>query len=293
MSFRKYLLVFVFLLLISFSFAQPKLSDEAKLYAQQILAANESIAKLQENNFSYVRYQDTLTLAQTFYSDQLTNEFNNVSADYSAVQQKLKELQEIESSAFLVSDELKALELTINQTPEINLSKVLEKYDLAKQAFVSERYEESLDLIDETYEEISTQEAAVTRVKALYDIASRSIGNYFRMYWWQITMVFLSFILFFIISYIPFMTFLTNEKIKKLELRSKSIYHLISESQRDYFEKKHLSESTYRIRMKKYSELLRDINRQIPLLREELILRKRMFFSLTKKERGKKYGKEN
>ncbi len=36
-----------------------------------------------------------------------------------------------------------------------------------------------------------------------------------------------------------------------------------------------MPESTYRIRVRKFSEMIRDINRQLPLLREELAKRKK------------------
>jgi len=58
-----------------------------------------------------------------------------------------------------------------------------------------------------------------------------------------------------------------------LEIRKDSIRNLTAKTQQDYFEKQDLSEITYKTRITKYAELIRDINRQIPLLNEKLELK--------------------
>ena len=63
---------------------------------------------------------------------------------------------------------------------------------------------------------------------------------------------------------------LIKGKIRKLELRKKTIKTLISNTQKDYFERGNLSEGNYNIRTKKFGELILDIERQLPLLNEGL-----------------------
>jgi hypothetical protein len=48
------------------------------------------------------------------------------------------------------------------------------------------------------------------------------------------------------------------------------LQELIARTQRDYFEKGNIGEDTYNIRINRFGEMIRDINRQVPLIREQL-----------------------
>jgi hypothetical protein len=72
----------------------------------------------------------------------------------------------------------------------------------------------------------------------------------------------------------------TKGKINHLNKEKEVVYNLIKELQKDYFEKQKIAENSYKIKIKKYGEIIRDINRQIPLLQAELEKKKR---SLRKK----------
>lgn len=72
-----------------------------------------------------------------------------------------------------------------------------------------------------------------------------------------------------------------------LEREVKVLESLIREAQTGYFETGTLSEASYRVRLKKFSELTRDINRTLPLLREELVKRKGGNVGKTFEERTK------
>lgn len=62
-----------------------------------------------------------------------------------------------------------------------------------------------------------------------------------------------------------------ERKIQNLEMRKKTLKGLIMKTQGDYFNSGNMSESAYEIRTKKFAEIVRDIDRQIPLLQEELV----------------------
>jgi hypothetical protein len=59
-------------------------------------------------------------------------------------------------------------------------------------------------------------------------------------------------------------------RLDRLRAEQEVIRSLIAKSQKDYFEKGKLSEATYHARIEKYSEMIRDLERQIPLINEEL-----------------------
>jgi len=66
---------------------------------------------------------------------------------------------------------------------------------------------------------------------------------------------------------------LIRRKIAFSERRKVAIRNLIAKIQKEYFGQGKVGSKNYHIRMKKYGELIRDINRQIPLLREQLIIK--------------------
>lgn len=53
-------------------------------------------------------------------------------------------------------------------------------------------------------------------------------------------------------------------------VQKKAITGLIKEIQNNYFKSKKISESEYRIKLKKFKELIRDIDRRVMLLKEEI-----------------------
>jgi hypothetical protein len=65
---------------------------------------------------------------------------------------------------------------------------------------------------------------------------------------------------------------LVKRKIDDLSARKESLRRMIMKTQKDYFEGGSISESLYTIRTKSFAEMIRDIDRQIPLLQEKLFL---------------------
>ena len=60
-------------------------------------------------------------------------------------------------------------------------------------------------------------------------------------------------------------------KLKNLLRQKNTLNLLIKKLQYGYFEKKDISESEFGIKLEKFKEMIRDINRQIPLLKEQMI----------------------
>ena len=67
-------------------------------------------------------------------------------------------------------------------------------------------------------------------------------------------------------------------KFSNLHTRKKVINNLLKNTQKDYFKTRKMSEADYKIRIKKFKELIRDIDRQIMVLKEDL-------FKLNKKNK--------
>ncbi|MCB9359326.1 hypothetical protein H6503_05315 [Candidatus Woesearchaeota archaeon] len=258
-------LLLCFVLVVVSAFA---ISDEAATLDQQIKDKNAEMLQLRDDGFAIVRYNDTLLLARQFYNAQLDIEKKNGTPNYDTVKSKLQEVSEIKSNAYLTRDELSTLELIINKSTAINKTILYDSYDEAFASYRAERYEESLEIIEDTYSKISELEAAETKLRALYDAYSRTFLNFLKKNIWNILITIAVLVILFLVFNKPIRIVIIDRQIQKLEVRAKSVNDLVAETQKEYFDQGSLNESTYHTRIKKYGELLRDIHRQIPLLRE-------------------------
>lgn len=266
-------IIILIIALLAFSvFSFSDLANEMKI---KIALAEENALSLQNEGLQTVRYNDTLLLAKEYYKAAVEAEQNGQEQDYQSVKDKLNELSEIKSNAFKTLDELHALRLTIDQNNDINLTSVEEIYSRAEEELKNERYEKSLELIDSDYQKISELKALDTKLKAFYSATSKTIGYFFKTWWKEIIYAVLGTFLFLLITYRQISRSILKSKIKNLERRKESVRNLIAETQKLYFSKGSMSDTDYEIRTKKYAELIRDINRQIPLLKEELALKQR------------------
>jgi len=64
-------------------------------------------------------------------------------------------------------------------------------------------------------------------------------------------------------------------KFNHLMTQKKALNTLIQNIQKSYFKTKKLSKTEYTIKLKKFKELIRDIDRQIMVLKEEMFKTKR------------------
>ena len=129
---KRYLLLF-FLLLVPTVFA---LSEQALLINQSIQNAREGMQELKEQNFTTIRYNDTLGVAIQLFEAQLLLENSTGNADYSFVKEKLNELELIKKNAFESFDQLEALELTLNQIEGVDITTAQACYQHATAAFI-------------------------------------------------------------------------------------------------------------------------------------------------------------
>lgn len=250
----------------------------------QINETEGKMYEMQKDGLPTTRYNDTLLLTKDLYRAQIS--LKEDKRDYSNIEEKIKELQELKKNAYKTKDELHAFKVTINRTQGINKTPILQIYQEAKNEYESERYQRSLEKIDEGYEKISELESMQTKAKAFYDATSRTLTNFLKQRWKEISGTIVAIVVFIVLTHNKIAIWLTKRRIERLKTRRKSIKQLIAKSQKQYFEKGELSESTYRTRTDKYSELIRNINRQIPLLKEEIELRKKG--KIFKKKKPKK-----
>lgn len=263
----------IILILTSISFAEETLSDQAIEAGKELDIAYTGLQELIDDNFNTIRYNDILLAANQTYEAQLVLENKTGEADYSLIHEKTEELRQIKSNAYTALDEITTLEATIAQVENIDTTPILELYNQTKEAFDSERYQESIELVETTYNKISELEAIDTKLRAFSEAISKSITQIIKKWWWLIIIIIAGFITLFTLTYDKAIIYILKNKIKGLEIRKNSIKKLIARTQKEYFDKGTMNEMSYRTRTNKYAELIRDINRQIPLLNEKIYLR--------------------
>lgn len=256
------------------AFAQTTaISPQGKDAGNGIAAAEKDMEEMASGGLPVARYNDTLFLARQIYDTQLALESAGKKADYSFVMEKLRELAGIKQNAYAAMDELKALEMAIDKTTDINKTAVLDILEQAKTEFRAERYEQAIALVNKGYAKISEEEAFQTKVSAFYEAASRGIAGFLEEWWTVLLVIFVAISVTVYLAFNKIMRAILRRRIRMLEERKESVRKLIMQTQKDYFDKCKTGEETYHIRIKKYAEIIRDINRQIPLLREELAMR--------------------
>jgi hypothetical protein len=280
-----------FLILVFFLFIYPVLSisEEAIAINSTLNEVKLMIEEMKEANFSIQRVSDLYLEAEQLYKAQLALENAGGKPDYSLILNNIEEIKSLKEKAFLIADEIKVLELRIKES-YVNTSEVWIIYDEAVREFKDERYEKAEELIEKAYTKLSELESTVTRIQAFYESISKTLENFIKENLEKIVGGIVATIVLIIIFHNRIRVYRLNRKLKLLEIRKKVLRELIAKTQRDYFERGVIGEDTYKIRIKRFGELMRDINRQIPLIKEEIAKVKKV--DITKKYKKELEGKE-
>jgi len=262
-------------LLIFLSSVVSAASEDAMKANERMKSAELDMENMAALGLPVSRYNDTLTAAKLLYAAEYVLENSSGKpGDYSLAYRKINEMAELRQTEFRTADELEALKYAISEAKVSDKEAINAIYLEAKAEFESERYDESMALVSKAYDKISEMEAVDTKVKAVYEAASRGIFGFVKENKKEIISVLLIFCVAVAITYERFTIHLTKRKIADLERRGYTIKQLIGKTQKEYFEGEKMSEISYNIRIKKYGEMLREINREIPLLKESIINKK-------------------
>jgi hypothetical protein len=261
-------LIMIFILLLS----SPCfcLSEEGKLAESKLSQAQLTIERMQSENLSVQKPSDIYLEASQIYKAQIALENAKGDPDYSLITKRADEIDAISKQAFGLVDELSALKVRINES-SANTSLVMDLYAQALKEFKDERYDSSQNLINQGYQKLFEEESTQARVKAAYDAMSKTLESYLRENYQMISLSIISIAIIMIILRSRIRAYLLKRHLDHLNVRKDILQGLIAKSQGDYFEKGIIGEDTYKIRVAKFEELIRDINRQIPLAREQLV----------------------
>jgi len=267
----------LFLIFIQSSLAFSTTQSNESIQAKESLAqAEKGIFEMMEKNISIDRVNETYQEALQLYSAQFALEEKGSKANYKLIIEYASEIGSIKENALEANDKLKIfVETYQNAEKTTNLSEMQDDYNNILASFQDERFEDTPTLINQGYDRISEIQSSQTALNSFYLATSSTIKNFFRENWLRILII-LSLTLFFVLIFWNNLKKLRMRmKFNHLMTQKKALNTLIQNIQKSYFKTKKLSKTEYTIKLKKFKELIRDIDRQIMVLKEEMFKTKR------------------
>lgn len=275
-GFSSSFLLFSFLvsiLFVSFVSAadQVNLSTEDKAS----ICLNESkniVQQMINENLSIQRVNDSVSQAEVIYRAQIVLKSRGQKSDFSIVLSYCDSVSKVYNLALDSKDSLSTLLKFYNEsiTSEMNSSSIDVILNEINFEMQSERYEKVPPLIDKAYQEISDVRARSTTLNLFVDSTTRGIKSFILKNWKFIAIFLSTLIILWLVFRIPIKVKLLNYRLERLASRRDSIKKLIMRTQQDYFQTGKIADSDYKIRIANYAELVRDIDRQVPIIKEEL-----------------------
>jgi hypothetical protein len=269
------LFIFMSVLLLNGVFSIIVTSPASLLEKNASICLNESkiiMNDMVSQGFNVQRVNDTLKEATLIYNSQVILQSRKMNYDFSLVLNYCNEIKKIKSSSIEAKDQFDALVQFRNNTdlPSSSSVKLNGMIQEISDEIQNERYENVPEMVQKVYDEISAVRASSTFTTVLYQNTTKNLLIHFKKNWrWEVPLATIV-IIFLIIYRIRISKWIIFRKIERLKVRKKTIKELMMETQKSYFQYAKIPEGEYNIKTKKFAELIRDIDRQIPLLQEEL-----------------------
>ncbi len=238
---------------------------------QALEGANASMAKLKKAGLPSLRAQDSYMLGQQWFEGQAAIESAGGRPDYGFAAQQAAAVNSIVQGMFSANDELYALATRFNSTEQgVNLTIARQLQSQAGAELADGRSEEAVALVGKANDAISAAESDFSRSNTLLESARKNIEGFLQDNWQNILITSAAAIIVLAVFQRQIRRLIITARMKALASEKAVLEGMIKGVQRDYFEKGSMNELSYRIKTKKFSELIRNINRQVPLLKEEL-----------------------
>lgn len=281
---------FAFLVLLFSFYYVSAYTNESVLAKQALEKAEENVLDMYSKGIPIKRVNESLQEAIQLYLAQIALEEKNKLGNYKLIFEYASQISSIKEISIKASDELKVFtEFYKEAKIQNNLSEMEKDYEKIISSFNEERFEETLSLIEEGYKKISEIQSKQTTLNLFYKTTSQSIKRFLFENWKALTTFFVLAVILLIIFKRQIRSFLIKNKIKNLILQKEAINSLIKDLQVRYFKSKTISETEYKVKVERFKEMIRDINREIPLLREELFKLNRKIYSVGKSKKEKSF----
>ena len=269
------MIIIIFLFLISGSLAlNTPLSNESIRAKELLSQAQKDISEMVSKNISILRVNETYQEASQLYSAQMALEEKGSRAEYKLVIEYASKIGSVKKTALEANDELKVfMKNYANAEKQANLSAMNNDYNAIILSFNEERFEDTLTLIKKGYDRISEIQSSQTAVNAVYLATTRTVKDFFIQNRLKIVIIGSIVLFLMLVFWTTLIKLRMRIKLNNLIIQKKAINGLIKEMQESYFKRKKISETEYRIKLKNYEEYIRDIERQVMVLKEEMFKR--------------------
>jgi len=276
---KKIEFIFIFILLmlsfVSAVVVTEELTDE-ELSLKCLNESSEILQLMESSGVNINRPEDVRELIINSYDAQMILKERGRNTDFSYTLNNCEEIKNIGYLAFSTKDEILGLkEFYVETISEgSNTQEIDEFIKKIEIEYENERYERIEKLINSAYVLIIDFEARNRSINVFYNATKNNIKDFFVNNYKILILILLSLNLLFLIFRGSIKRFILNLKLNRLSLRRETIKELIKKTQKLYFSVGNISRIMYDIRLKKFSEIMRDIDRQMLNLEEELIRNK-------------------
>jgi len=247
-------------------------SNETTQARKDLIAAEICLEEISSASVPTSRANESFIEAQQLFESQYILEQNRKKPNYEISIQRSLEVCTIKDAAIKANDELIIFLQTYEEEQrKINLSEMDEIVNEITTSFTDERFEDTIKLIDEGYNSLSEIEATQTALNLFYQSTTATIGDFFKDNWIPIVTILTIILITTIIFWKTFIKARIHRKLRSLDIQKNTLNQLIKKLQIGYFKTKVISETEFSIKLKRFKEMIRDIDRQKPLLREDLL----------------------
>ncbi len=174
-----------------------------------------------------------------------------------------QEISFIRGQAYDILDYVVILEEEKALLKDVDVSSVDDAIEMVRLAVEEERYSEAVSEIELAEIELGSIRAEVRRVGGLANLSK----SFLEKHWWKILLV----ILILSLLYRPLAKMWRIEssknQINKMNLELETLNKLMKKAQSDCFKDKKISESTYKIKEKRYRRRINEIKHKLPVLK--------------------------
>jgi len=226
-----------------------------------------------------------------------------VPVDYKKVLEKTKAINERKKRSYEIIDYIRAAELRIEET-EVKLREELlssifrgsitgaavvdtgnlthmaedgldmtsasELLDKAKIEFKEERFEDTINLLNDVEPKINEIKAENTVAKTAYRAGKETTINFIKEYYIAIIAGLIIITSIFLLFYNRVMVRILKRKIHDMNVEEEVLMDLIKKAQSDYYSKGIIPKQNYEIKLSKYKERILEIKHQLPVIQARL-----------------------
>jgi hypothetical protein len=266
-------LFILLVVLFSFSFALAAENLTQQQIAQNCLNSSRLIIDgLNQTNISPIRFEDMYSKAESLYSAQSIVLERSKKADFKTIILYCDQIVELRETATEAIDSFSVFLSFYNETINRNMDTTsIDKIVSQISGEISgERYENVLALIDEGYKQVGIVRSEQTALALAYSATAKRLKDFVIQNWLEILIVFCVLLAFYLFYRTKISLWILERKLKLLNIRRESLRKLLGDTQKLYFQDGKISDNDYRVRVKNFSDLVRDIDRQIPMVQADI-----------------------